>query len=186
MRQRRKTCLALAALLLLSAVGAWGGELNNPCRPETERPGACWEWDGTNCVWVYCMNALPGEKCGDKGEVCERGQEDAPEVACCGGCGENGGGGGCTWGGGSGKAEGYGDGAAGTRGAGSGPQGVVDFQIRLGALPGEEEFAGIARIRTLLPATNWAGAAELEILRHARAELAVTHGAGGECHCHGK
>jgi hypothetical protein len=174
MRLRQRVYFVLAAVVL-AAVGAWGGELNNPCRPETERPGACWEWDGTNCVWVYCPGALPGEKCCEKGEVCERGQED--EI-CCGGCGESGGGGVCTWGGGSGKAEGYGGGPSATRAAGSGPQGVVDFQIKLGSLPGEAEFAGIARIRTLLPATNWAGASELEILRHARAELSVTYGAG--------
>ncbi len=116
----------MLAAVVLSAVVAWGGELNNPCRPETERPGACWEWDGTNCVWVYCPGALPGEKCCDKGEVCERGKEDAPEVACCGGCGENGGGGVCTWGGGSGKAarsEGRGERRGASSWAGSGRPG---------------------------------------------------------------
>ena len=94
--------------------------------------------------------------------------------SCCPLCG-----GSCTWGGGKGTAQGSGTGPSGTRAGGGGAQGVVDFQIKLGTLPGEDVFAAIARVRTELPATNWAGAAGLQVLRHGRAEIEVVRGSNG-------
>ncbi len=58
----------IAALVVLAGA-ARGGEMNNPCRPEAERPGACWEWDGTNCVWGYCPGRCRGEVLREGGGV---------------------------------------------------------------------------------------------------------------------
>ena len=133
MRLRRRTCLALAAALL-AACAAWGGELNNPCTPDEPQPDPCWEWDGTNCVWVYCPDAKPGDVCCVVDGACKIYDAHDPEKDCCeGGCGKNGQ---CKWGGGKGTAQGSGSGPSGTRAAGGGAQGVVDFQIKLGTLTG--------------------------------------------------
>ncbi|MBP5786667.1 MAG: hypothetical protein J6Y19_02465, partial [Kiritimatiellae bacterium] len=172
MRLRRRTCLALAAVLL-AAGAAWGGALNNPCTPDEPKPGPCWEWDEEDCVWVFCPDALPGEYCCEVGDECKIVES---EEECCEECGGKGN---CTFGGGKGTAQGSGSGPSGTRAGSGGAQGMVDFQIKLGTLPGGEAFAAIARVRTELPATNWAGAAGLQVLRHGRAEIEVVRGSNG-------
>ena len=70
--------MALAAALL-AAGAAWGGELNNPCTPDEPQPDSCWEWDGTNCVWVYCPDAKPGDVCCVVDGACKIYDEHDPE-----------------------------------------------------------------------------------------------------------